>query len=501
MAAKTEISGYDFIKLLKTFTKKEVIEFSKFLDSPFYNNHSTLINLFKELKKYYPDFSDQKLSRKYLFNIVNKGVKYNDNLFRKYFSLLYKLSEEYLNIIEIRKSEMSFDLNVLKQFSSRNTDSIFKKKVKEINKKDETGKKIDSEDFYYLYNLNNLNLKNNIRKSEITDINSGLIESVENLFTYFISYASYGYSQLVTNSKTMSNPEDFNSIEFIIKNFDLKTYIEMLEKRKSVNDSKAVLILKLIYNDLKLNSETEGENAYKNLKDLLISNSELLDKKLIQLYNKRLIVFCMIRQLNNINSYDRELFDNFKFMLDNELFFTDDGPKLLLNDFRAILYSAMSNNDYKWAENFIVGYKDKVSNMTEFEMYHFGMSCLNFDKKRFEDSLEHMSKIKTKHVFFLIDTYILKSKIFYELNYSDSAISVSNTTRHFLNRSKLISENIKTGLLIYLAILKKLIKLKESPDSLKLEMLRDKISETANIRNRDWLMEKCDEIQKNYEKK
>ena len=501
MAEKTEISGFDFIKLLKTFSRKEVLEFSKFIDSPFYNNHSTLIKLFKELKKYYPGFCDQRLTKKYLFNIVNKGVKYNDNLFRKYFSLLYKLSEEYLNILEIRKSDKSFDLNVLRQISARNTDSIFNKKLKEIKKKNDKEKKTDSEDFYYLYDLNNLNLKNNIRKSKLTDINSVLIESVENLFTYFISYAGYGYSQLVTNSKTMSNPEDIRRVEFIFKNFDLKTYIEMLENRKSVNSSKAVLILKLIYYDLKLNSDTDSETAYRNLKEFLISNSEFLDKKLIHLYNKRLIVFCMIRQLNNINSYDRELFDNFKFMLDNRLFFIDDGSKLLLNDFRAILYSAMSNNDYDWAENFIAEFKDKVSNMSESEMYHFGMSSLNFNKKRFEDSLEHLSKIKTKHVYFLIDTYILKSKIFYELNYTDSAISVTNAFRHFLNRNTLISENIKKGLLIYLVIFKKLIKLRQRPDAFKLEILCDKISGSVNIRNKVWLREKCDDIRKNSEKK
>ena len=39
------------INLFRQFSKKEISDFGNFIRSPFYNNHSTLIKLFNELKR------------------------------------------------------------------------------------------------------------------------------------------------------------------------------------------------------------------------------------------------------------------------------------------------------------------------------------------------------------------------------------------------------------------------------------------------------------------
>ena len=92
------ISHYTFVKILKKFSPDEIKEFEKLLNSPLHNNHLTLVKLFGELKKYYPKFSDRKITKEFLFGIVNKGKSYDDKLFRKYLSRLNKLAEEYLTL-------------------------------------------------------------------------------------------------------------------------------------------------------------------------------------------------------------------------------------------------------------------------------------------------------------------------------------------------------------------------------------------------------------------
>ena len=52
------ISHFAIIKILKSFSEDEINEFGKFLNSPFFNNHSTLTRLYAELKKHHPDYSD-----------------------------------------------------------------------------------------------------------------------------------------------------------------------------------------------------------------------------------------------------------------------------------------------------------------------------------------------------------------------------------------------------------------------------------------------------------
>lgn len=59
------ISHFTIVKILKKFTVKEMNELEKMLISPFFNNHTTLIKLFSELKKYYP-LVDNNITKEYL---------------------------------------------------------------------------------------------------------------------------------------------------------------------------------------------------------------------------------------------------------------------------------------------------------------------------------------------------------------------------------------------------------------------------------------------------
>ncbi|MBK6774209.1 MAG: hypothetical protein IPG78_19125 [Ignavibacteria bacterium] len=74
------------MKILKRFSPVEINEFEKMLNSPFFNNHTTIIKLFIELIKFYPEFSDKILTKEYLFPLSIKGesmmTRYSENIFR-----------------------------------------------------------------------------------------------------------------------------------------------------------------------------------------------------------------------------------------------------------------------------------------------------------------------------------------------------------------------------------------------------------------------------------
>ena len=129
------VTHFTIVKILRTFSPDEMNEFEKMLDSPFFNNHSTLLRLYKELKKYYPLFTDKNLTKEHLFSAANSGISYDDQLFRKYLSRITKLAEEYLNILQMREEEFKKDYNVLLQLSSRNISEIYTRKIKEVEKR------------------------------------------------------------------------------------------------------------------------------------------------------------------------------------------------------------------------------------------------------------------------------------------------------------------------------------------------------------------------------
>ena len=73
---ESDFNKLNLIKLLREFTPREMNNFGKFVRSPFFNNQSTLIRLFDELKKYYPDFIVFKDD--YIYVIETKGEVFSD---------------------------------------------------------------------------------------------------------------------------------------------------------------------------------------------------------------------------------------------------------------------------------------------------------------------------------------------------------------------------------------------------------------------------------------
>ena len=79
-----------FVRLLKTFTSEELKSFEMWLQSPWCNSNKNLIRLFQVLKKYYPDFGNEKLSKEKLFKKVLPNGKFSDRRMNNF--LIYNLS-------------------------------------------------------------------------------------------------------------------------------------------------------------------------------------------------------------------------------------------------------------------------------------------------------------------------------------------------------------------------------------------------------------------------
>jgi hypothetical protein len=66
------------ISLLKTFTKKEIKEFSSFVKSEFYNKNKQLIDFTDYICKYYPEFTAVELEKEEVFKKLFPSQKYDE---------------------------------------------------------------------------------------------------------------------------------------------------------------------------------------------------------------------------------------------------------------------------------------------------------------------------------------------------------------------------------------------------------------------------------------
>ncbi|MFT7606032.1 MAG: hypothetical protein ACI8VT_003630, partial [Saprospiraceae bacterium] len=90
------------IILLKSLSSVEFKLFYKFVKSPYYNVNNNLVNLYKLLSKYYPDFEHSKLTYQAIFTSLFPREGFDIQRLRVLFHRLTKLVESFLVAEQIR---------------------------------------------------------------------------------------------------------------------------------------------------------------------------------------------------------------------------------------------------------------------------------------------------------------------------------------------------------------------------------------------------------------
>lgn len=483
------ISHFTFIKILKNFSAKEVNEFEKLLHSPFYNNHSTLVKLFSELKKYYPDFSDKNVTKEYLFQAVNAGKIYDDKLFRKYLSRLSKLAEEYLNILQTRLEKEKTDFNVLTQLSRRDLNEVYEKKLREVEKALQKNDKIDADTYFLKHLLYSIKYNHETTGKHINSKNEYLMGSYDNMVNYFLFFTSSFINQVDSNQYSFNFDVKSYPLSILNDSKSIEKFVMELKKIKTPENKERLFFMDIILNDMKMNSEENGLTAFRELRNLINKFPGKLSDTMLYYLLQRMNVFCILESVKGINDMNREIFENYRMLLDKNLFNKDKTATLSLLDLRMILSSALKNNEFDWTEKFIDEKLDLLKEELRLNVRHYSYAVLAFYRKKFPDALIHISKIKSESHPISIDIYILKLKIFYMLGHYDSAVSVADSFRHYIKSKNHMSEFHKMTHLNFVKYYKTILRLTLNPDFKKIKELLTEIEMSINTKEKKWMKE------------
>ena len=155
-----------FINLIKKFTKREINEFHKFLDSPFHNTHKTVVRLFAVIKKHHPSYSSELFTNQQLFKSVNPSKKYDDVLLRKYYSRLTELAIKFLGIKNYLSNKNIFEIESLFEICKKDDHKLFSKKLKYIQHHFESKSELNYYDYLTLYRLDTVKFFEKLRNSK-----------------------------------------------------------------------------------------------------------------------------------------------------------------------------------------------------------------------------------------------------------------------------------------------------------------------------------------------
>lgn len=472
------------IEILKSLRSEDFKELEKFTSSPYFTVGRDLTPFLKILKSFYPDFDHQNLNHEYIFAKLYPDKKKNkvQQTMKTLSSDLIKACKEFFKYSEFREDLNMGSYYLTNQLRKRKLYKDFEKEYKaaiEQQKILNKGGIIDFIDGYYLssvfrdYSLDRNDFENSFEYTLLSD--------------EYISAAALMVSFMFEDIKNISEgynlPLRYTLMNNLLENLDCD---KVMEDMKINNDRHYIhtLIYFMIY---KMNKEKDKREYFFKLKDLLIEHQNLFGQSENYVFWNILLSYCSVNKLKN------EILWIHRHILDNNIYRKSDEEDFHIILFRNIVTDNSYAGNYEWLKDFIEKYSTELHSDHRENMYNFSKAHLYFAKGEYEKALVHTGKINYDIFIFKLDARVLLLEIYFELGYYDQAFSLVDSTLHFLNYTRELSEYHKERYKGFIKAYNEILKIKSS--GLKNRMDGKIITGKLTIQQ-SWIQKKIAELER-----
>ncbi|MGE0638340.1 MAG: hypothetical protein AB7G44_11170 [Bacteroidia bacterium] len=465
------------ITILKALTARELNAFEKLVDSPFFNVNEGVSALFAELKKHHPHFYEKETEMKVVYKMLFNGKRFDEKKLRYLMTDLTRLLEEFLVQKQFSENETLRKHLLMQSLNQRDLDKYFLQHMNDAYAFQEKSPYRDTIYYERQAMLEEDSYSWTSRKDNRA-IDSSLQSLVDNIDIHYLT------------KKLKYSCEIINRMNVLKVQYNLSFLDNTLEFLKN-NSFAHIPAITIYYQVLLTLRESENEQHYRKLKIYLAEyigkfpNTELRDiYGFVQNY--------CIRQINlGNNNYLRELFENYKILLENEIIIENNN--LAQFDFKNIVTIALRLDEYKWTEKFIEKYSPLLSADFRKNAINYNLARLFYSKKQYRDALRLLLEVEFTDVYYHLDSKSLLLRIYYELEDWEPLLSLFNTFKIYLKRNKLISEYQRTTYTNLVKFVRKLTRIKMG-SKLPLENVIQEIEHVKQIADLTWLQSKAEEL-------
>lgn len=496
--------AHPFIAVLKTFTEDEVIAFRKFLESPYFNSSETCLKAYNVLLEFYPNFDKDELTKEYLYNRITPDKQYKDTTVRALLFELLRHAERFLKQVGFETAKYGTDVFLLDEILRRGVKELFPKNFKNAEAKYEGPEKIEGSYFLDRYQLgvDRVNyytiFGESTKMTQVQNKINLLTQVGKDLLSYFVVDLLKVNYNITTYSRKFNLDYESNPIAKLLNTINIQTLLKFLTEASS--NSKFVFeIYHSLFNAF---SRPERVDYYFKAKELFLTHGQNFTRDEQHYFYTRLLDYCFYKSGSAEKGHDfnKELLDIYEIFLIFEYYKMGSNTHLPVPLYRTILLHALKLKRYDWIELLANFYLKKVRPDQYENLYNYTYAYLHFAKKEFTKSLEYMMQVDYDHFAFRLDMKALLLMIYYELEYYDSAFSLMDCYKHFLKRNELVSKERRAEHLNFIGFVEKLLKRRWRGHYKDAGMLKDKIGSETQIVHKDWLLEKTEEMSKNYRK-
>lgn len=486
-----------FIDLLAAFSHDEMKEFDRFLNSPFFNRDKMILQSFRFIKKFYPEFNNPKFTKENFFKFLYPGKQYNDSRVRNILSDLLKHGQDYITIKFTRSNPFVENTSALEALSVRMLDTLFIKKISEAYDSIDIKKHDPDEIFLYRKKLEDLKYDFFFRRSKEDKGVDTTTKRGENLVFFFILKMLKLKTLLYTNEHNFNIKPNAGLLNEAFENINLEALLEYIKK----NYPEEYPVLAVHYYFYIAQTDFSKTDYYFTAEKIFSTNLEKFglreQSEMLHAFASLCIDYIHLGKFE----FNKYLLEVYKKMDKYQLFSAPDKPQVItLLGFRNIVLIAKEEKDYDWLICFLERNLDKLPKESQDNMRDFCYALMEYDKQNYPKALEYISKVKYEFFYFRYDVKNLLLKCFYELDMFEQALYLITNYKLFLKQNKNISKDAKRIYSQHIRSIEKITKLKMKYDEFEAVKLKDEMK-TMVPQSVKWAQEKLDELTKKNKKK
>ncbi len=428
------------ITAIKTFSPKEIKEFSEFVASPFFNKNTNVIKLFEIIRKTFPDFEPAKLEKEKVFKKIFPSNQYKDSTMRLLMFYLFEVVEKFLAYSRFTNNEFIFKDNLLYELFERKLYKDFEKNV-EHTLADLDEHSIRDAAYYknrYIFAEHKLSYLAELYLGKYEKyLNTENIRHFSDNITYFYLISVLKYYAITLNTTYLYNVKfDTSVFENILQSFNVEQF-------------KDVPLIIIYYKVIMLFLKPEEEQNFFDLKELIRVHEKSIDKNTISDLYINLENYCHRKVRSGNLKFQKESQDIYILELQSGVYFIHGS--MPNSFFTSCVVGGCRLKEFEWVKGFIEKYTIELEESNRDSFYNYGMSYLNNDLANYEKALEYLAKVKFDEQYLKMDVRLLQCMIYYNLVWNLPLQSLLDTFKKTIQNNKYITEGRK---LLYIKFIK-----------------------------------------------
>lgn len=488
------------IEILRHFSEDDIVQFSDFVNSPYFNKNKNVSKLYLEIKKNIPDFDNEKMKKENLWKKIYPAKNFNYGVMKNLIHELTKLLEQFMVTEYSAKDELAYNRNLiyalLEQQNFKLYNHKYNKILKDYFKNPDKRLTVFANRYYELYSEILLSKAHDPLTYTKSTLLGEIITNSENFSAISILIVSMIN---FLNVKPLMNIGGITSEETMIQSLRLldKEKINKILNYLKINSEKDYRILNCYYNFYLSMSNLSDSGLYFKAKECLTAERHLFSRKELRILCIGLHNLCynMPVKVNKINEH----YGIYKFMDENNVLLEENNLIHHIH-YDNYVYQLINLNKTDELEQFINKYSKYLDEKLHEGYYNHAMAELNFLRGKFEKSLEHILKINYEFAKLKVPIKVLHIKCFYELNEYEKFKYLYESYKKFQPKKGQVSEDRTERTLELCKWVTILFKLRELRSIYEIEKFKKEFDNMHKLPYRVWIKEKIDELIKKNKK-